>query len=606
MCGIAGWVGEEINLKQKVSERSRLINEILDLQAHRGPDARGIWKDTSVPAVLGHNRLSIIELSEAGAQPMVSSDGRWVLSYNGELYNYRVLKTLLEKKFGVIFKGNSDSEVFLYGFIHYGVDEFLRMADGMFGAAIFDKKNKELFLLRDRAGEKPVYYSVIRGEIFFGSELKALAQKIPIDKVVSNVGIQLYLLLRYVPAPHTILERIYKLQPGHYIKFRPGDNPVQIPYFSWDPHASEIPPNQANYNEVVKGTEQLLVKSLETRLMADVPLGFFLSGGIDSTLCASLIRKYFGRDINSYTIQFEGDSSSEHGIAEKTAEIIGAKHHTKTFKSKDLYDQSLEFISQLDEPNGDRSLVPTYMLCKHARTEVKVALGGDGGDELFSGYSRYPGLNRGMSVGNFFSPLEAMHYYFSEKLPVFGSASLSLFDKVDQKTDLYLTSLSMNLLPPANVEQSIRFVDFKSYLPGAVLSKVDRMSMLVSLEVRTPFFNPHLLDIASRLPHEFLQRGSEMKPVLRDICRKIGLDHVANLPKKGFGMPQDFLSQSKDQLVHRAGKALQFIDKCDMITLPNFGKKLSRFAGVNMNALWATIVLGEWLANLQGNPKSVD
>ena len=375
------------------TEKVRVINKILDDQAYRGPDARGIWTDDSNKAVLGHNRLSIVELSEAGAQPMVSNDGRWVISYNGELYNYKHLREKLKKKFGVSFKGNSDTEVFLYGFIYFGVDEFLRLADGMFAAAIFDKQNKQLFLVRDRVGEKPLFYFINSEGIFFASELKSLAKNVTESVQASASGLQLYTILRYVPAPLTILHGFYKLQPGHYVCHEINDCVVrQIPYFSWDPHASEIPPTKENYKEVIKATETFLIKSLESRLMSDVPLGFFLSGGIDSTLCAALIRKYFGKEIHSYSIGFEGDSTSEHSIAEKTASIIGAKHSTQMLKKSELYSNSLSYIKDLDEPNGDRSCVPMYLLCKHARSEVTVALGGDGGDELFSGYSRYPGL----------------------------------------------------------------------------------------------------------------------------------------------------------------------------------------------------------------------
>ena len=550
--------------------------------------------------------MSIIELSEAGAQPMQSADGRWVISYNGELYNYQSLRKNLEEKYGVIFKGNSDTEVFLHGFINYGVDEFLRLADGMFAAAIYDLTDEVLFLVRDRVGEKPLFYSFDDDNIYFASELKALVCSAPVDLQVDPAGLQLYMLLRYVPAPHTILKNVYKLKPGCYIRYNCGKVLQQIPYFSWDPGASEVPVNNANYNEVVRGTEALLVKSLEKRMMSDVPLGFFLSGGVDSTLCAALIRKYFGKEIHSYTIGFEGDSTSEHPIAEKTASVIGAKHVTKIFKGDELYGQSIEFLKKLDEPNGDRSCVPTYLLCKHARSEVTVALGGDGGDELFSGYSRYPGLNRRINSSSFYNPSEMLKAYFSSGLPVFGLEALSIFDGLEMETENFISSLSTNLYPPVNTEQAIRFVDFKSYLPGAVLSKVDRMSMLVSLEVRTPFFSPQIMDLASRLPHEFLYRGSEMKPILRDICRKIGLSHVADLPKKGFGMPAEFLSKTKDQLLIRARNALDYMNSSKLIGINGFGTKISKFAGANMNSLWATIVLGEWLKDLETHANGLD
>ena len=585
------------------TDKAQVINKILDDQAYRGPDARGIWKDDSNKAVFGHNRLSIVELSEAGAQPMVSSDGRWVISYNGELYNYKNLRQKLINKFGVIFKGNSDTEVFLYGFIYFGIDEFLRLADGMFAAAIFDKKTERLFLVRDRVGEKPLFYFINSEGIFFASELKSLAKNVTESAKASTSGLQLYTILRYVPAPYTILDSFYKLKPGHYICHEINSSTVrQVPYFSWDPHASEVPPTKANYEMVIKATEASLIKSLESRLMSDVPLGFFLSGGIDSTLCAALIRKYFGKDIHSYSIGFEGDSTSEHGVAEKTASIIGAKHSTQMLRKSDLFAHSVNYITNLDEPNGDRSCVPTYLLCKHARSEVTVALGGDGGDELFGGYSRYPSLNKMINEGSFHSPLDSLKAYFSDRLPVFGFQSTPIFGELDSGSKLFFSSLATHMYPPSNAEQSIRFVDFNSYLPGAVLSKVDRMSMLVSLEVRTPFFSPQLLDLASRLPYEFLFRGTEMKPVLRDICRKIGLKHVADLPKQGFGMPAEFLSQNKEELTTRAKNALNSLNSSPMIPVNNFGTKLSTFAGANMNSLWATIVLGEWFANYERTP----
>ena len=425
----------------------------------------------------------------------------------------------------------------------------------MFAFCVLDKRKGEAILARDRVGEKPLYYFTGQEGLCFASELKALLALSNKQLALDKTGLHLYLLLRYVPSPYTILSGFSKLRPGHYIKYTKDNSRVmQVPYFSWDPHASEIPVSNDNYNTAVKGTLNLLVKSLESRLMADVPLGFF-SGGVDSTLCAALIRKYMGSEVHTFTIGFKGDSNSEHGVSEKTANIIGSKHFVKIFDPVEILSTSREFIERLDEPNGDRSCVPTYLLCKYASSQVKVALGGDGGDELFSGYSRYPGLNRQIGGGKFCNAKETLKAYFSFGLPVFGFGVGKLFDQ--DYSDEFLSSLATNLYSPTDIEQAIRFVDFKSYLPGAVLAKVDRMSMQTSLEVRTPFFNPELIDLCSRLPHQFLYRGSEMKPILRDICRHLGLEHVANLPKKGFGMPGEFLNQSKDELVRRAGVSLK-------------------------------------------------
>ena len=500
MCGIAGWVGTRKDLQKTLSKKKQVVKRILSIQSYRGPDASGLWEDNKSPAVIGHNRLSILELSEAGAQPMQSSNGRWVISYNGELYNYKSLRTILEKKHNVVFKGNSDTEVFLYGVIFFGLDEFLRLADGMFSVALYDTENKELILARDRVGEKPLFFKADEEGLFFGSELKALVKGIEARIKLSLPGLQMYTLFRYVPAPMTIIEGVKKLQPGHYLRYKYGRPVIQVPYYSWDPHASMVPASQANYVEVVKATEKYLIKSLESRLMSDVPLGFFLSGGVDSTLCAALTRKNFGKEIHTYTIGFEGDASSEHPISEKTASVIGAKHKTQILKQSDLYASSVEYIRKLDEPNGDRSLVPTYLLCKHARSDVTVALGGDGGDELFSGYTRYPGLNKMFMESNFDNPVEVLKVYYSSQLPVFGMQSTPLFGKLFPETELFLSSMATNLYPPSDIEQSIRYVDFRSYLPGAVLSKVDRMSMLASLEVRTPF----LLRLYLTCHHDYL------------------------------------------------------------------------------------------------------
>jgi asparagine synthase (glutamine-hydrolysing) len=255
----------------------------------------------------------------------------------------------------------------------------------------------------------------------------------------------------------------------------------------------------------------------------------------------------------------------------------------------------------MDEPNGDRSCVPTYLLCQHARTEVTVALGGDGGDELFAGYSRYTGLKDRLNESRFPRSLDAALAYFQSSLPVFGSDGAALATHgIPAPAMAHLNSWATQLFPPANPEMAIRYFDFVSYLPGAVLSKVDRMAMLSSLEVRTPFFSPSLLQLASSLPYPFLYQGNRLKPVLRDLARKMGLGHVADLPKKGFGMPPAFLQMSQILLGARAGRAVTVLDSSPLVPphLAGLGSRLASLAGSNGNTLWATIVLGEWLESL--------
>jgi asparagine synthase (glutamine-hydrolysing) len=248
----------------------------------------------------------------------------------------------------------------------------------------------------------------------------------------------------------------------------------------------------------------------------------------------------------------------------------------------------------MDEPNGDRSCVPTYLLCKHARSEVTVALGGDGGDELFGGYQRYPGLNQQIGEDLYPRAVDGLRWYLTHRLPVFTPNQVEeILGRLPKDADDFLEDLAVPLYSPSRPEIDIRYVDFKSYLPGAVLAKVDRMSMQVSLEVRTPFFAGPLLELASRLPHGFMYSGSLMKPVLREICNRLGLQHVAKLEKKGFGMPAEFLAQDQAALSARAKISFQAIQRRVDRTVNMH--KWAEYAGKNMNSLWATIVLGEWL-----------
>jgi asparagine synthase (glutamine-hydrolysing) len=599
MCGIAGAVFSSI---RKIAQPDlSSVDQILNNQQHRGPDARGLWEDPTGGAVLGHNRLAIVDLTETGAQPMHDDEGRYAIVYNGELYNYKSMRVSLETRFGVRFRGSSDTEVFLYGVKHLGIDRFLGEADGMFAAAIFDRQSRRLTLVRDRAGEKPLCYLMTREGLVFASEVKALADGLRLTPRLDESALYLYFLLRYVPAPFTIFEGIRKVPPGHYLTWEPGKHPDVRPYYSWDQSATELAPTQANFDAVVGKVEQHLISSLSGCLMSDVPLGFFLSGGIDSSLVAALARKHFGLAINTYTVGFEGDPESETGVSEKTAKIIGSRHVSRTLRSSDLGPLSNELIVRMDEPNGDRSCVPTYLLCQHARSEVTVAIGGDGGDELFGGYSRYLGLRTTLNEGMFPRGCDAAAAYFQSSLPVFGTMNLGtagLRAPVDALR--WLDSVSTSLMAPRNAEVAIRYFDFATYLPGAVLSKVDRMAMQVSLEVRTPFLTRALLNWASVLPHEFLINGGVLKPVLRGLAQKLGLEHIVRLPKKGFGMPVGFLQANSTALDERGAAALDALNTHPAIPegMQGLGDKLRPVMGANQNSLWATIVLGEWLRAL--------
>ncbi len=598
MCAVSGFIGVGDQVGQVATTK---VNNMLEAQRYRGPDALGIWEDPYGGAVLGHRRLAVLELSDAGAQPMADEEGRYVIVYNGELYNHKMLRSTLEKRFAVKFRGASDTEVFLQGVKHLGIDRFLGEAEGMFAAAIYDRSTKRLILARDRAGEKPLCYAHTTEGFFFASEVRALVEGMSSTPQLDASAIYLYLLLRYVPAPMTIFSGVSKVPAGHYLVWSPGAEPELKPYFSWDQGAAEIPATRQAFSKVVDRVEQGLVESLKGCLMSDVPLGFFLSGGVDSSLVAALVRRHFGISINTYTVGFEGDAESETEISQQTAKIIGSRHVSRTLKSSELGALSSDLIRKMDEPNGDRSCVPTYLLCQHARTEVTVALGGDGGDELFGGYSRYPGLRNSLSEGLFARGSDAAAAYFQSALPVYGMHRLAQAGLLPSPAVLaWLDSVSTSLMPPRNAEVAIRYFDFATYLPGAVLSKVDRMAMQVSLEVRTPFFSRFLLNMSATLPHEFLINGTTLKPVLRMLAQKIGLGHIVNLPKKGFGMPGAFLQANSDSLQMRAQHALSVLNQHPLLPgeLINLGQQLQPVVSTNANSLWATIVLGEWLQSV--------
>ncbi len=598
MCAVSGFIGVGDQVGQVATTK---VNNMLEAQRYRGPDALGIWEDPYGGAVLGHRRLAVLELSDAGAQPMADEEGRYVIVYNGELYNHKMLRSTLEKRFAVKFRGASDTEVFLQGVKHLGIDRFLGEAEGMFAAAIYDRSTKRLILARDRAGEKPLCYAHTTEGFFFASEVRALVEGMSSTPQLDASAIYLYLLLRYVPAPMTIFSGVSKVPAGHYLVWSPGAEPELKPYFSWDQGAAEIPATRQAFSKVVDRVEQGLVESLKGCLMSDVPLGFFLSGGVDSSLVAALVRRHFGISINTYTVGFEGDAESETEISQQTAKIIGSRHVSRTLKSSELGALSSDLIRKMDEPNGDRSCVPTYLLCQHARTEVTVALGGDGGDELFGGYSRYPGLRNSLSEGLFARGSDAAAAYFQSALPVYGMHRLAQAGLLPSPAVLaWLDSVSTSLMPPRNAEVAIRYFDFATYLPGAVLSKVDRMAMQVSLEVRTPFFSRFLLNMSATLPHEFLINGTTLKPVLRMLAQKIGLGHIVNLPKKGFGMPGAFLQANSDSLQMRAQHALSVLNRHPLLPgeLINLGQQLQPVVSTNANSLWATIVLGEWLQSV--------
>ncbi|HVO04059.1 MAG TPA: asparagine synthase (glutamine-hydrolyzing), partial [Candidatus Cybelea sp.] len=419
MCGIAGLLNlsggvPEAELKQRVDLMTRQM-------AHRGPDADGHWRDGKNRCHLGHRRLSILDLSDAGRQPMLDASGRYAITFNGEIYNFLELRRALEQQ-GHRFKTRCDTEVLLAGYAQWG-DKLFAQLDGMFALGLYDMETGRLTLARDRAGEKPLYYRRHNGLFGFASELSAIEVGMPEDLALSEEGLAQYFMLRYVPAPATIYAGVEKLEPGMLMLVEADGSTSLKRFFTYelDPDAGA---DDARFASLCDEVEQQLTVALKGRLNSDVPLGVFLSAGIDSTLSAALLTKRLKVPVKSFTIGFEGDNKSEHLDARKFAQVLGTEHREYVFAASDFEAIGRKVGTWQDEPNGDRSCVPTYLLSQFTRESVTVAISGDGGDELFCGYSRYFGYADKIKGELHQAPQQAIELYFKHFLPVYDGAAV--------------------------------------------------------------------------------------------------------------------------------------------------------------------------------------
>lgn len=519
MCGIAGFYNAP-----GAYDRGALLR-MLGTMPHRGPDDEGVWADPQGRCLLGHRRLSIIDTSAAGRQPMAGTDGRWVISFNGELYNFLELRPRLEAA-GVRFGGRTDTEVLIAALAQWGTGA-LPQLDGMFALAAFDTQSGELLLARDPFGEKPLYYCELPGGgLAFASELQALETLPGFDGEASLDAIAELLLFQYIGAPRTIYRSVKKLPPGHWLRLRPGSAPESGRYFAFD--AAAEPYDARPLQDLADEAEALLVQSLRRRMIADVPLGAFLSGGVDSSTVCALVRHKLKLPLSTFTIGFRGAEDSEHEAARQFATHLGTEHHEQILEPS-AGDFLLNIGAVLDEPNGDTSCLPTFLLSQFARRHVTVAVSGDGGDELFCGYDRY------------FATLadDSVDAYYAGRILISRDAQVAaLLGGMPAGTQALLDRLRGEVRSGKGpLHARLRNTDVANYLPGAVLPKVDRMSMRHSLEVRTPFLNMDLARFAARLPAQQLAQGNRGKVVLREIARRYLPAALVEAPKRGFGLP---------------------------------------------------------------------
>lgn len=529
MCGLAGLYDHAALMA--APRATAVVRSMIATLAHRGPDGEGTWADARGRCTLGHRRLSVIDTSPAGRQPIGSSDGRWIAVVNGELYNFEDLRPRLEAH-GVRFRGRSDSEVLVNALALWQA-RALPLFDGMFAFAAFDTLSGELLLARDPFGEKPLYYLELPGGgLAFASEVQALAGVPGFDPTLNPDAIAELLLFQYVGAPRTIYQAVRKLPPGHLLHGRPGAGARVERYFTFDADGGELEPRPLA--QFADELEEILARSIRRRLVADVPLGACLSGGVDSSTVCALAQRQLGHPLQTFTLGFVDQPESEHETAREFARHLGVEHHVKLV-DEDAVETLPSLGAWLDEPNADWSCLPVYLLSQHARERVTVMLSGDGGDEMFTGYPWYFEPLERDRVG---PPWRADAAYTDGLLMTSERAVARLFGRVPPVLAERLARIRSRIDEgPGSLAFRLRRNEAENYLPGAVLAKVDRMSMRHALEVRTPFLSPELAAFAARLPLSALCGGGRGKLVLRELAGRYLPQPLLDLPKRGFGLP---------------------------------------------------------------------
>ena len=593
MCGFTGF----INFVGHDSFRSNnIITEMTNSLIKRGPDDSGVWIREDSAVALGHRRLAILDLTPAGHQPMHSLSDQYVIAFNGEIYNHLEVRNLLDLQKGAHpWKGTSDTETLVEAIDFWGLPKALSLCIGMFAFALWDKKAEKLSLARDRLGEKPLYYGWIKDAFVFGSELKALKAHPNFNNEINRQSLSDYFRFSYVPGPKSIYQNIYKLEPGSFfqesLKTIASQDIEQKKYWNFSEVVSVAAVNKfTDEHEAVELLEGQLKESINMQMLADVPLGAFLSGGVDSSLIVSLMQNESNKSVKTFTVGFEDSGFDESPFAKSVANFLGTDHHELFVTSKETMDAIPLMPYIFDEPFADTSQIPTYLVSKAARKEVTVALSGDAGDELFGGYNRYfwgPRIWSKVSwlpfgvrrlLGKAITSLPVDRWDgFSRSFNNFSSSRnniANLGDKAHKlgvrlgsvKTidDLYLSLVSEWDDPASLVRSDISFElaslskrdnifnsdlnikapaermmlwDSLTYLPDDILCKVDRAAMANSLETRVPFLDHRIVETAWRFPHAMKIVNNQGKIPLRKILYKYVPQNLIERPKAGFGIP---------------------------------------------------------------------
>ena len=563
MCGINGYI--TFNKKQDIRN---IIHQMNNFIIHRGPDDHGVFIDTNneFKIGLGMRRLAIIDINK-GMQPMYSKDKKVVIVFNGEIYNYKNLKENLINE-GVIFNTDSDTEVILEMYLKYGIKSFSKL-DGMFSFSIYDKDVKKVYIVRDYFGEKPLYYYHYNNEIFWASELKSIINTIDKKPKISNDGLSIYLQLTYIPAPFTIYEHIYKLESNHYIEYDCSTSSL-VKHKIKHVNNKSISDNYLSFKKAKEITYDLVMESVKSRSVSDVPIGTFLSGGVDSSIISYCLAKISNKPINTFSIGFDKKSFDERDKSRIISKLINSNHHEFIIKENEIKENIDSIILNFDEPFADSSAIPTFLVSKLTHGHVKVILTGDGGDEVFGGYNKYY-IGK---INNFYTKIVSNKFH---ELVVFLFNKIfrlrhdnrgllykikRLLNSIDYNKDFYYNIISLgfydseiskllnkkysntNILSYyknkdiiSNTLKNFRNIDKNISLEGDMLVKVDRTSMLNSIECRAPFLNKKIWNFTNTLPDKFLLSKWKKKYLLKEAFKSYFPKNFLNKSKKGFGVP---------------------------------------------------------------------
>lgn len=588
MCGISGFIDLTSSLDSgELGRRARLMGEA---QITRGPDANAQWVEPESGLAFDHRRLSILDLTAEGVQPMHSRSGRYVTVFNGEIYNYNDLRSELEKTEGFSgWRGHSDTEVLLESIEQWGFEQSLNKFSGMFAFAIWDRREKQLLLARDRMGEKPLYYGRQNKTFYFASELKAIRRLETFQPEINRDSLCSYLRYHYVPAPETIYKKVSCLMPGTWLKVN-ADGEMSGPHSYWslkDCAQTGVDKTfTASDEEITETLEELLLKVIEREMIADVPLGAFLSGGIDSSLIVALMQQCALAPVKTFTIGFDDKAYNEAQEAALVANHIGTEHTELYVTPHDALDIIPKIPRIWDQPFSDASQIPTHLVSAMTRKHVTVALSGDGGDELFAGYNRhFKGCNlwdklgpvpekiRGFVASNLKKvPSSEWNDFFEILQPILpkklcmrlpGQKLHKLADVMTSASaQEYYLRLTSNWFQPEKIvingwehpgpfqssgnqprtsclTEWMQFMDAATYLPDDIMTKVDRAAMAVSLETRAPFLDHEVVEFSQHLPMHLKIHGGKGKKILRDILYKYVPSELIERPKMGFGIPID-------------------------------------------------------------------